>query len=274
MNIPAVNDIAVYEKIDSGVCRLLPEPFDKYAFNFKKWVEYAQKEHPPGKCVFICSAIKSMVSQKSDYIEAALEIVETESDAARASILGLAGLVLSFIGQNNKGIQHLRDSSKLEPCNRAFLSLAAELGEIDCYDESCEICQRILLNDPDNSEAKRILAINCLNMGEIEKARKLISEVMVKNSKDKKARRTLGKILFIEKKYKSAILEFKKTVGFFDYNPCVIYHLALCYFAMGQIKKSRWYVKRINPKVFKITPYFRDNEIEIKEDISEILGEK
>ena len=274
MNTLTINDIAVYEKIDFGVCRLLPEPFDKYAFNFKQWVEYAQKEHPPGKCVFICSAIKSMVSQKSDYIEAALEIVKTESDAARASILGLAGLVLSFIGQNNKGIQYLRDASKLESCNRYFLSLAAELGEVDRFDESFEICQRVLLNDPDNSEAKRILAINGLNMGEIEKARKLISEVLVKNSKDKKARRTLGKILFIEKKYKSAILEFKKTAGFFDYDPYVRYHLALCYFELGKIRKSRWYVKRINPKAFKIIPYFRDNEIEIKEDISEILGEK
>lgn len=271
MHMLTPDEIIAYEKIDRQTCRLLPEPFDKYAFNFKEWVKYAQKENPPGKCVLTCSAIKSMVTQKCEYIETALEIVITESDSQRASILGVAGLVLCFIGYGDKGIQLLRNAFKLAPCSRFSLSLATELEEISSFDESCELCHTVLMDEPDNLEAKRILAINHLNQGDIEKARKLISEVLVKNPKDRKAYRISSNIFFRQEKYKFAIAEYKKSIGFLEYNPCVIYHLARCYFAIGQIKKSRKHVKKINPKVFKIVPYFRDNESEIKENISEIL---
>lgn len=274
MNKLSLNDILIYDKLGFEICRLLPEPFDKYAYNLKNWVKCAHREDPPGKCVITCSAIKSMVTHESKYIEAALEIVRTESESARASVLGLAGLVLCHIGQEYKGIQLLRDAFKLEPCNRYFLSLASELAEIENFDESCGICQEVLQNDPDNLEAKRVLAVNYLNMGEREKALKVISEVLVENPKDKKARRISGTIFFDKGHFKSAILEYKKATGFFDYDPYIIYHLARCYFALGRVNKSRRYVKKINPKAFKIAPYFRDNENEIKEIVSEILGER
>lgn len=258
-------DLVKYEKIDYRICRVLPEPFGRYAFNFKELSRRAQKERPSGKSVFICAAIKSMVKQDSRYVLTALDVVAAEEKHALVSIFGLAGLVLCFIGQSDDGIELLRKSCGLEPSTRFTLTLAAELESVGKCQESLELCYQVLGDEPDNLEAKRILAINHLNQNQLAPSKQLISEVLAANPKDKKARRILGRILFDEGNYDLAISEYKKALSLFDYNPYVFYFLSQCYFKMGQLTKSRKYITKIRDEVFRIDPYFRDNEHTIRE---------
>ena len=242
MNI-TLNDIIAYQKIDFKLCRLLPEPFDKYAWNFKKWTDCARREVPLGKCVFTCAVVKSMLTQRSEYIETALKIVETESAQSRAAMLGLAGMVLcDIIGKEEYGVALLRESVEIEDSEFVRLSLSLELGGMGFFDESNKICEDILISNPENIKAKKILAKNYLGQGQLSKAKEMINNVLFVKPKDRAAQQTLGDIYFEDRNYEKASLEYKKNLEFFKYKPYLYYRLSLCYSELNKIKIGRAHV--------------------------------
>ena len=209
MNI-TLDDITTYQKIDSKLCRLLPEPYDKYARNFKKWTDYAKRESPPGKCVFTCAVIKSMLTQRSEYVETATKIVENKPNQSRAGMLGLAGMVLcSIIGEEKRGIEILREAVALDNCEFMCLTLALELGSMRFFDESNKICEDVLSTKPESIKAKQILAKNYLDQGLTSKAKETIGEVLSVKPKDRAARQTLGDIYLEDQDYEKARLEYR-----------------------------------------------------------------
>ena len=258
--------------ISFEVARVLPEPFDNYAKNFKQWIKYARREEPPGKCVLKCAAVKSLLTKRREYIETGIEIIKTESDTLQASILGLAGMVLCAIGEEMDGLRLLRKSVEIEDSEFSRLSLALELGGFGFFDESDKICEDVLIANPESIKAKRILAKNYLAQGQTSKAKEMINEVLSVKPKDRAARQTLGDIFSEDQNYEKAISEYKKSLEFFKYKPYIFYRLSLCYSELNKINKSKRYAKKISKETFEIDSYFIKNREDVTRELKEILS--
>jgi len=262
-------DIFIKKKLPFNKCMLLPEPFDRYALNYKEWQEYAKKQNPPGKGLLVCASIKTFLTKDVSYIEKALSLVEPSTSKDKAIITGLAGMVFSYIGQKAKGIQMLRDALQTHSSSNIILNLATELDD-ELLDEGIELCKSVLKDEPDNIMALRIVAVKYLNQDNIEEARKCISRALNTEPKNKLLRQVLGDVFYSEEKYSLALKEYNKAKAFLQFKPYISYRLAMCYYYLGKFKKSKKLALKIRDEVFQNDPYFRDNSVEIKKMLSQI----
>ena len=168
----------------------------------------------------------------------------------------------------------LRMALEMHPCETIMLNLAAELCNECSYEESAQICQKVLREDPGNSWAKRILSSTLLDEGYLQKAQQLIDDILQTNPHDKKARRILGEIFYDQEQYSRAIEEYTKAKIRFQADPYIYYQLACCYFYLGDFRKSKKLARKINERVLRIVPYFRKNKESVMEMLSEINSAK
>lgn len=258
-------------KLTYNQYRLLPGPFDQYAIEFKKWADCAKKESPPGKCVIICACTKTLLTKDGSCLDKALELVEISSMDTKDFVIGLAGMVFCYIGQKEKGICMLREALEISSSSVIALNLAVELDGDENLDEGVELCNSVLETEPNNIKALRILSVKYLNKGEGVKAKDAIMHALNLDTKSKLLREVYGNVFYHEEKYPDALREYKKARSFLGYRPYVDYRLAICYYKLGKLRKSRKFAKKINNDVFEIDPYFRDNSDEIKQRISEVI---
>ena len=265
-------DIFIKQKLPYNKCVLLPEPFDRYVLNYKKWEEYAKKQSPPGKGLLVCASIKTFLTEDGSYLERALDLVEFSEPKDRALAIGLAGMVFSYIGQKAKGIQMLRDAMQIHSSSKIIINLAIELNKDGVLDESAELCKSVLKDEPDNIRALRTLSINYLDRDDVKKARESISHALYIDPKNKSLREVSGDIFLEEENYTLAIKEYKRAKTFLRFKPYISYRLAICYYYLEKFKESKKLVLKIRDAVFQDNPYFRDNSVEIKKMISQIIS--
>ena len=263
-------DMFIKHKLPFNKCVLLPEPFDRYALNYKKWEEYAKKQSPPGIGLLVCASIKTFLTEDGSYLERALDLVKFSETKDQALAIGLAGMVFSYIGHKAKGIQMLRDAVQMHSSSKIILNLAVELNKDGVLDESIELCKSVLKEESDNIRALRTLAINYLDQENVKKARESISHALYINPKNKSLREVSGDIFINKENYSLALKEYKKAKTFLQSEPYITYRLAICYYYLGKFKKSKKLALKIKDAVFQNNPYFRDNSVEIKKMLSQI----
>ncbi len=265
-------DIYTIPKLTYYQYRHLPFPFDQYAIDFKKWVDYAKKENPHGKGLLVCACTKTILTKDESYVEEALKLVEFSEVKDRAYTIGLAGIVFSRIGQKARGIQMLRDALQMHPSSITALSLASRLDDDGEIDEGIHLCKSILKDEPDNINALGILSMKYLDQNENTKAEEAILHAINLDPKNKLSRESYGDIFFDEEKYHDALREYKKARSFLEHNPYLDYRYAVCYYKLGKLRKSRKYAKRLKDDLFEGDPFFIENSDEIKQWISDIIG--
>lgn len=265
-----LKDIYTIPKLTYYQYRHLPFPFDQYAVDFRKWVDYAKKQNPHGKGLLVCACTKTILTKDESYVEEALKLVEFSEIKDQAYTMGLAGIVFSSIGQEAKGIQMLRNALQMYPSSVITLSLAARLDDDEDIDEGIQLCKSVLKDEPDNINALGILSMKYLDQDEYAKAEDAILHAIKLDPKNKLSRENYGDIFFDEEKYRDALREYKKARSFLKCDPYLDYRYAVCYYKLGKLRMSRKYIKRLKDNLFETDPFFMENSDEIKQWISDI----
>ena len=268
-----IKKLEIKERIPFSAWRYFPEPLAETAFMYKRWYRAALEEKSPGKAFFRCAVINTLYKRDAYFVKTAIEMMNCCDEQFEGTMRRLVGMAMCEIGET-EGLEYIRKGVEL--CNGLpqRLGLASALTDFDKTEECIEICKNILQNNPDEIRAMRILSAVLIDMGDLNKAQEIIQNALALAPKDKTLIEMQANIFFEVRNFKEAIKLYKKAQRLINFSYFIAYKMACAYYHMGCYRKSKKQIAKIKESTFKYSPYFRDNEEEIRKQIEKMKSAK
>jgi len=244
---------------------LAPTYWGRLLSKYRYYRNRAIKESEPGYATFIAILMTAIAKHDRYLIDTAIEI--TKDNVPRETHLAIAGSALCDFGEKEKGLSMLREATRLKPSHANILAMVANT---DDSEEAEDLVNKVLNEDPQNTEALRLLAYAKYYGGEPEEAEKIFDEILLKEPDNNFAVEFKGNIYFDKEEYDNALSQYLKI----KLKPRPIslqLKISHCYYLLGNLKKAKKIAKKIQGKISKI--YKTDEYLENSDEIlSEILN--
>jgi Flp pilus assembly protein TadD len=120
-----------------------------------------------------------------------------------------------------------------------FVNVGRVLVQEGDHEHAVPLLMRALAIDPQKASAHYFLALALKARGRYEDALSHLREAAIRFPRDKVVRDQIGRLLFLQRKFREAIEEFRRAVAVDPEDLTAHYNLMLCYRALGDEERER-----------------------------------
>ncbi|NWG14741.1 MAG: tetratricopeptide repeat protein [Acidobacteria bacterium] len=200
----------------------------------RKAEDALRRNLPAGLFCVLLSLPASLEGQRTARNAAALEEL-----LQRAAVHVQTGQLTAAEGELQKAILQAPGDV------RALTLLGGVLGMQGRLDESSRFFEKVLKIDPGNQDARRNLAANQLQLGQISAARKNLEAILKSNPADRQAILMLGFACERAQEFRKAITYLEQVPDLVREHPDHVAALARSYYRTGQVDKARLQLRRL-----------------------------
>jgi putative PEP-CTERM system TPR-repeat lipoprotein len=209
-------------------------------------------DYPKDEAVLILSA---NVLEGSGRIEQALSLLEDANIKGGENYQYALSLLSLRVGAFQKSLNYITPLTDIYPENVSYHLITAQiLIELQQFSQAQKIIERLYLKQPQNSEISTSYALLQLNLGKLDLARKILSDVLNKNKNNNQSALLLAKVEYRLGNKEAAIAGFEQQAKIPSVKTVALTELTNIYIA-----EQKW-----QDALLVIDQMLRDNRLNIQ----------
>jgi tetratricopeptide (TPR) repeat protein len=202
-------------------------------------------EAKPGYHTLLAAVMAAIAQRDRHLIDIATEL--TKENVPKHIYLSLVSSALRCFGEKKEALEMVREAAKLNTSDSTLMDLATDTNDLD---EKESLAQKVLCENPKDSEALRQLAYAKYFKGEREEAERLIDEILLNEPDNIYACEFKGNIHFDRREYQKALEQYLKVKRKMKPVPVSLqFKICHCYYLVGEISKAKSIAKNIEDKI-------------------------